>query len=68
MQLFYNPAISSEDKEVIFPKDESKHIVKVLRKQEGDNLNITNGKGFLFSAEIIEANHNKCKAKITAVE
>ena len=68
MQLFYNPAISSEDKEVIFPKDESKHIVKVLRKQEGDNLNITNGKGFLFSAKIIEANHNKCKAKITAVE
>jgi len=68
MQLFYNPAISSEDKEVIFPKDESKHIVKVLRKQEGDNLKITNGKGFLFSAEIIEANHNKCKAKITAVE
>lgn len=68
MQLFYNPAISSEDKEVIFPKDESKHIVKVLRKQEGDNLNITNGKGFLFSAEIIEANHNKCKAKITTVE
>lgn len=68
MQLFYNPAISSEDKEVIFPKDESKHIVKVLRKKEGDNLNITNGKGFLFSAEIIEANHNKCKAKITAVE
>ncbi len=68
MQLFYNPAISSEDKEVIFPKDESRHIVKVLRKQEGDNLNITNGKGFLFSAEIIEANHNKCKAKITAVE
>ena len=68
MQLFYNPAISSEDKEVIFPKDESKHIVKVLRKQEGDNLNITNGKGFLFSAKIIEANHNKCKAKITAIE
>ena len=68
MQLFYNPAISSEDKEVIFPKDESKHILKVLRKKEGDNLNITNGKGFLFSAEIIEANHNKCKAKITAVE
>jgi len=68
MQLFYNQAISSEDKEVIFPKDESKHIVKVLRKKEGDNLNITNGKGFLFSAEIIEANPNKCKAKITAVE
>ena len=68
MQLFYNPAIAADDKEVTFPKDESKHIIKVLRKQEGDNLNITNGKGFLFFAEITEASHNKCKAKITKVE
>ena len=36
MQLFYNPSISKNDKEVIFPKDESKHIVKVLRKSEGE--------------------------------
>ncbi len=68
MQLFYNPSISENDKEVIFPKDESKHIVKVLRKSEGDNLNITNGKGFLFTAEIINTNHNKCKAKIKNFE
>lgn len=64
MQLFYNPSISENDQKVIFPKDESKHIIKVLRKEEGDILNITNGKGFLFTAEIIDANHNKCKAKI----
>ena len=68
MQLFYNPSISENDKEVIFPRDESKHIIKVLRKIEGDNLNITNGKGFLFNAEIIDANLNKCKAKIKNFE
>ena len=38
MQLFYNPNVKAEDKEIIFPKDESKHIVKVLRKKEGDLL------------------------------
>ncbi|MBW2960805.1 16S rRNA (uracil(1498)-N(3))-methyltransferase [Mesonia aestuariivivens] len=68
MQLFYNPEVSENQQEVIFPKDESKHIVKVLRKKEGDKLNITNGKGFLFSAEIIESNPNKCKAKIIEFE
>lgn len=68
MQLFYNPEISEKDKQIIFPRDESKHIAKVLRKKEGDVLNITNGKGLLFSAEIIKADINQCLAKITGVE
>jgi len=68
MQLFYNPSISETDKGVVFPKDESKHIVKVLRKKEGDNLNVTNGKGFLFTVEINDANPNKCKASILNFE
>ena len=55
MQLFYNPAISSEDKEVIFPKDESKHIVKVLRKQEGDNLKNAKQKSPLSSKNVIKS-------------
>src|SRR5699024_879021 len=43
----------------------SGHIVKVLRKVVGDKLLITNGAGFLFEGEIIQANPNKCKAEIT---
>ena len=64
MQLFYNPTIKKSDTEIVFPKDESKHIVKVLRKNIGDKLNITNGKGFLFTAEITDVNQNKCRALI----
>jgi len=68
MQLFYNPEISEKDKQIIFPKDESKHIAKVLRKKEGDILNITNGNGLLFQAEIIKADVKQCLATIISVE
>lgn len=68
MQLFFNPNISEKDKMVSFPRDESKHIVKVLRKNEGDTLSITNGKGLLFSAEIIEADQRQCVVRILSFE
>ena len=68
MQLFYNPEISIETEKIIFPKEESRHIVRVLRKKEGDILQITNGKGFLFSAEISIANDKKCIALIVKTE
>lgn len=64
MQLFYNPNINDTTTQFSFEKEESKHIVKVLRKKEGDTLHITNGEGWLFNAEIVSANTNKCLAKV----
>ena len=68
MQLFYHPEISEKDTQIIFPKDESKHIVKVLRKSQGDILTITNGKGLLIHAEIIRADLKQCLAKVISAE
>jgi len=68
MQLFYNPQISEKDTQIIFQRDESKHIVKVLRKKEGDILNITNGNGLLINAEIINADIKQCVVKIISTE
>ncbi|TBW29249.1 16S rRNA (uracil(1498)-N(3))-methyltransferase [Gramella sp. KN1008] len=68
MQLFYNPKISEKDTQVVFQRDESKHIAKVLRKKEGDILNITNGEGLLFEAEIITSDIKQCVAKIISVD
>tara|TARA_R100001377_G_scaffold56009_1_gene33267 strand:+ start:668 stop:1372 length:705 start_codon:yes stop_codon:yes gene_type:complete len=66
MQLFYNPHISETTESFTFDKDESRHIIKVLRKNAGDVLQITNGKGWLFSAEITMDSLKKCEAKIIA--
>jgi len=68
MQLFYHPDISENDQQIVFPRDESKHIVKVLRKKEGDILNVTNGIGFLFETELILITPQQCVAKIIKVE
>ncbi len=64
MQLFYNPNINENTTDFTFEREESKHIVKVLRKNIGDTLHITNGIGWLFTAEITIPNINKCTAKI----
>ncbi|WP_040279099.1 16S rRNA (uracil(1498)-N(3))-methyltransferase [Psychroserpens damuponensis] len=66
MQLFYNKDLTQHDTELRFTKEESKHIVKVLRKSIGDILHITNGDGWLFTAEIILADLKNCIAKITS--
>jgi len=68
MQLFYNPNIDTSTTEFTFDKEESRHIIRVLRKKEGDNLHLTNGKGFLFSAEIINASDKKCIINISSFE
>jgi 16S rRNA (uracil1498-N3)-methyltransferase len=64
MQLFYNPRLDISVSQFTFSEEESKHIIKVLRKKEGDVLAITNGQGYLFEAKILSANPKKCKAQV----
>ena len=59
MQLFYNSDIKQGDVTFFFDKEESKHIVKVLRKKENDKIFITNGLGYLFESEIILTSEKK---------
>ncbi|TVZ28238.1 16S rRNA (uracil1498-N3)-methyltransferase [Gillisia sp. Hel_I_86] len=68
MQLFYHPDIAEEAQQIIFPREESKHIVKVLRKKEGDLLHVTNGKGFLFISELTLITAQQCIAKVIEVK
>jgi 16S rRNA (uracil1498-N3)-methyltransferase len=64
MQLFYFSEVKSQDKQFFFDKEESKHIIKVLRKKSGDILHVTNGLGFLFKTEIISESPTKCEVKV----
>ncbi|WP_159800435.1 16S rRNA (uracil(1498)-N(3))-methyltransferase [Flavobacterium sp. MK4S-17] len=68
MQLFYNPDIQPGSNSFTFDKEESRHIVKVLRKKESDKIQITNGLGTLFTSEIVFANDKKCEVKILEVK
>ena len=68
MQLFFNPRLDGSATQFSFEQEESKHVVKVLRKKEGDELYITNGRGTLFKAIIIAADPKRCKAEIEETE
>ncbi|NNE56237.1 MAG: 16S rRNA (uracil(1498)-N(3))-methyltransferase, partial [Flavobacteriales bacterium] len=61
MQLFFHPDIEQSP---ILPKEESRHLVRVLRKKLGDVIEITNGKGVLFSCEIIGLTEKETQLKI----
>jgi 16S rRNA (uracil1498-N3)-methyltransferase len=66
MQLFFNPDILENTSQITFSKDESKHIVKVLRKSVGDTLHITNGKGWLFTSELLTSDIKSCSVVVTS--
>tara|TARA_R110002020_G_scaffold91560_2_gene222316 strand:+ start:57715 stop:58419 length:705 start_codon:yes stop_codon:yes gene_type:complete len=66
MQLFYDPQLEVHTEQFSFTEEESKHIVRVLRKKVDDSLQITNGKGHIFQAKILVPNPKNCVAAITS--
>ncbi len=67
MHLFYDEKIKDEGVFVLNEKD-SIHALKVLRMRRGDTIEITDGKGSVFEAQIIEPNLKKCLLKILSVK
>ncbi len=62
MQLFYIPDISGE--EIYLDEAESKHAVKVLRLGIGSRIQLTDGKGGFYTAEITEPHPKRCRLEI----
>lgn len=63
MQLFFEPVLNGLGN-LVLSEEEAHHALRVLRLQKGDLLDITNGRGGLGKAEIVEANSKKCKIQI----
>jgi 16S rRNA (uracil1498-N3)-methyltransferase len=62
--MFYVNTIEENIPWLVLPEEESVHCIRVLRKKNGDLIEILNGKGSLFTAEIIDAHPKKCKVSI----
>jgi len=59
--IFYAPDILNNPE---LPFEEGQHCIKVLRKKEGDEIFLTDGKGCFYDAEIIQANPKHCIVNI----
>lgn len=62
MQLFFHE--NTKEKTFHLDPEESKHLIKVLRKSKGDRVNFTDGKGCLYDCIIIEDNPKKAVLQI----
>jgi 16S rRNA (uracil1498-N3)-methyltransferase len=63
LPFFYIKEITATDS-LVLNEETSKHIVQVLRMQNGELLQLTDGKGNLFTTEIIDNNRKRCAIKI----
>ncbi|MBS1919024.1 MAG: 16S rRNA (uracil(1498)-N(3))-methyltransferase [Bacteroidetes bacterium] len=62
--FFYIEQFDFSQKEIELNEDTSKHIVQVLRMQESEKLNLTDGKGNLITCEIINTHKRHCKVEV----
>ena len=66
LPFFYKEDITTASEEIILDEATSKHMVQVLRMQNGSLLQLTNGKGDLFTCEITDDNRKKCVVKVNS--
>ena len=64
MLLFYQSDI---EKTPILSEEDSRHCVKVLRKNIKDKIHVVDGIGGLFECEITKAHEKKCEVRILSV-
>lgn len=66
MHIFYTPDLSGNS--YTLDETESKHCVRVLRLEQGDEIILVDGRGGMFTAEIVEANPKRCAVKVIKSE
>jgi len=66
MHIFYTPELSGNT--YTLDETESKHCVRVLRLEKGDEITLVDGRGGFFSAEISDPNPKRCVVNVTKSE
>src|SRR5476651_1120521 len=67
MQLFYTPDIEPSHPQYFLSEEESKHCVRVLRLEAGAEVQLIDGRGGLYTAEIKDAHPKRTILQITNV-
>jgi 16S rRNA (uracil1498-N3)-methyltransferase len=66
LPFFFIDTYDSSSSLITLNEETSKHVIQVLRMKVGEQLNLTDGKGTLLTAEITDAHKKNCVVKIQA--
>ncbi len=64
MQLFFHEQVI--EPVTFLNEEESKHLIRVLRKKQGEIISLTDGKGYIYESVIMDSNPKKAGLKILA--
>jgi 16S rRNA (uracil1498-N3)-methyltransferase len=64
LPFFYISSYDGTQKEIVLNEETSRHVVQVLRMKVGEQLNLTDGKGSLFTCEIIDDHKKHCVVQV----
>ena len=64
LPFFYIERVDTASSFLVLNEDTSKHVAQVLRMQTGEQLQLTDGKGNLFTAKITDNNRKKCSVEV----
>src|SRR6202012_1106305 len=68
MQLFYTPDIDAASSTYSLNEEESKHCVRGLRLQTGDEIQLIDGRGNFYKAAIADAHPKRTQLRIVSIE
>jgi 16S rRNA (uracil1498-N3)-methyltransferase len=66
--FFYAANIDNGSDALVLDEDNSRHVVSVLRMEQGERLHLTDGKGSLLTATITDPHKKKCRLAIDGIQ
>lgn len=67
LPIFYTGTTALQNEVITLEEDSSRHIVQVLRMKEGEQLQLTDGLGNLFTAQIISGHKKTTQVRVLSV-
>ena len=68
LPYFFIERFAPEEQSLILNEEQSKHVVQVLRMQNGEELLLTDGKGSKAHVLITDDHRKRCQVKIISIE
>ncbi len=67
LPFFFAPGIPDGDR-LVLDENNSRHAVSVLRMEAGEKMHLTNGRGLLVTAEVLDPHKKKTQLQLLEVE
>jgi 16S rRNA (uracil1498-N3)-methyltransferase len=68
LPFFYTENMNAVANSLVLDEDNSRHVVSVLRMQQGEQLHLTDGRGSLLTTVIADPHKKKCRVTITGMQ